>query len=115
MIYGNTIGRWAKASPDKEALFDEVYEQEHFPALLAVPGVVSGARFETEDLPIMLGGREQRLGDQGQPTYLAIYEIESPDVLLREAWNKAGEAGRWVIEVRPHTRNRSLMVRKKLA
>ena len=100
--------------PDKEALFNEVYEEEHFPALLSVPGVVSGVRLRTEDVPIMLGGREQRLGDQGQPKYLTIYEIESPDVLMSEAWNKAGEHGRWASEVRPFTRNRSLMVRKTI-
>ena len=29
MIYGNTIGRWAKASPDKEALFDAIEDRRY--------------------------------------------------------------------------------------
>ena len=27
MIYGNTIARWAQASPDKEALYDAIEER----------------------------------------------------------------------------------------
>jgi hypothetical protein len=30
--------------PDKEALFNEVYDKEHVPALLGVPGVIAVAR-----------------------------------------------------------------------
>ena len=31
--------------PDKEAVFNEVYDQDHVPMLLEVPGVISVARF----------------------------------------------------------------------
>ncbi len=53
---------------DKEALFNEVYDQEHIPNLLKVAGVRS--------------------------IYSAIYEIDGPHVLTSEAWAKAVEAGR---------------------
>ena len=40
------------------------------------------------------------------PTWHAIYEIESPEVMKSEAWAAAVERGRWPGEIRPHTRNR---------
>ena len=43
---------------------------------------------------------------------MAIYEIDSPDVLLSKEWAVAGEKGRWPGEVRPFTTNRHHIVRK---
>ena len=43
---------------------------------------------------------------------MAIYEIESPDVLLSKEWAAAAEKGRWPSEVRPFTSNRRHIVRK---
>jgi hypothetical protein len=42
----------------------------------------------------------------GNPFYTAIYELESPEVLVSDAWAQAVEAGRWPGEVRPFTSNR---------
>ncbi|MBI4736963.1 MAG: hypothetical protein HY766_13065, partial [candidate division NC10 bacterium] len=42
--------------PKKEALFNEVYDTEHVPLLLKVPGVISVARFKTEELTMIIGG-----------------------------------------------------------
>ena len=42
--------------PDKEALFDEVYDQEHVPNLLKVPGVISVTRLTLEPLTLGIGG-----------------------------------------------------------
>jgi hypothetical protein len=41
-------------APDREALFNEVYDREHVPLLLQVPGVVSVARFKREPLIMLL-------------------------------------------------------------
>jgi hypothetical protein len=43
---------------------------------------------------------------------VAIYEIDSPDVLLSKEWAAAAEKGRWPSEVRPFTSNRRHIVRK---
>ena len=32
--------------PDKEAAFNEVYDTEHIPTILKVPGVISATRYE---------------------------------------------------------------------
>jgi hypothetical protein len=47
-----------------------------------------------------------------EPQYVAIYEIDSPNVLLSKEWAEAVEKGRWPSEVRPFTSNRRHIVRK---
>jgi hypothetical protein len=92
--------------PTREALFNEVYDREHVPALLAVPGVVSVARFRTRPVTMIIGGERKTIVFENEPRYTALYEIEGPDVLTSEAWGKAVELGRWPGQVRPHTTNR---------
>jgi hypothetical protein len=99
-------------APEKEALFNEVYDKEHVPYLSQVPGVIAVTRFKTEPAAFVLAGEKRELKGEGQPTYMAMYELESPDVLLSKEWAAAGEKGRWVTEVRPHTTNRFHVVRK---
>jgi hypothetical protein len=90
--------------PDKESLFNEVYDTEHVPNLLKVPGVHSIARIEGVPFSIMLGGEEKKMEQTG-PRYSAVYEIDGPHVLMSPEWAKAVEEGRWP-SVRPFTRNR---------
>ena len=90
---------------DVEELFNEVYDQEHVPALMQVPGVVSVMRYQNRPFAMAMAGTERRIEPKGEPRYVAVYEIESPDVLLSAEWAKAVEAGRWPAEIRPHTSN----------
>ena len=99
-------------APDKEALFNEVYDTEHVPLLSKVPGVGAITRMKTEPAACNIGGERKVLDGAGAPTYVAIYEIDSPDVLLSKEWAAAGEQGRWPGEVRPYTSNRHHIVRK---
>ncbi len=99
-------------APEKEALFNDVYDREHVPNLLRVPGVRSVTRLRTEPASFSIGGQTKGLTGEGAPTYMAIYEIDSPDVLISAAWTEAAELGRWPTEVRPHTSNRHHIVRK---
>ena len=48
-------------APEKEDLFNEVYDEEHVPAVLKVPGVLAAARFKTEELTMMLGGERRTI------------------------------------------------------
>jgi hypothetical protein len=91
----------------QEALFHEVYETEHIPALLEVPGVRSVRRVRRdEQLLINLGGKTHVLSFPNEPRFTALYEIDSPDVVLGAGWAKAVDAGRWSSHVRPFTSNR---------
>jgi hypothetical protein len=101
-------------APDKEALFNEVYDREHIPLLLKVPGVVSVARFHLEPLTMIIGGERKTIAFPDEPRYSALYELESPDVLTSDAWAKAVDQGRWPGQVRPHTRNRRHTLRTRL-
>jgi len=92
--------------PAREALFHEVYDREHVPALLRVPGVRGAARFVAREGRLVVGGELRPLAVGDQPKYLALYELDHPDVLVSPAWAAAVEAGRWPAEVRPFTRNR---------
>ena len=97
--------------PDKEALFNEVYDTEHIPNILKVPGVRAAARMVGEPFTHRIGGVETKKQHEG-PRYTAIYELDSPQVLLSAEWAKQAEAGRWPAQVRPHTRNRHHMIYK---
>ena len=90
---------------DKEALFNEVYDTEHIPNLLKVPGVRSVTRMTGEPFAVSIGGAEKKVAHDG-PRYSAIYEIDDPHLLISPKWAKAVEAGRWPSQVRPFTNNR---------
>jgi hypothetical protein len=79
---------------DHEKLFNDIYDNEHVPALRAVPGVVKATR--------------HRNASATDPRYIAAYEIESPAVLQSPEWKVAAESGRWPADVRPHTMNRHI-------
>ena len=91
--------------PDKEALFNEVYDTEHIPNLLKVPGVHAATRIKGEAFELSIGGCTRTIVHEGA-RYIAVYEIDGPHVLVSPDWAKAGEAGRWPSQVRPYTRNR---------
>src|SRR5262249_54483999 len=101
--------------PDKEALFNEVYDKEHVPALLTVPGVIAVARFKSERVTMMIGGERKTIVIESEPAYNALYEVESPAVLVSDAWAKAVEEGRWAEHVRPYTTNRRHVMYRRIS
>jgi hypothetical protein len=92
--------------PAFEDVFNEVYDTDHIPHLLKVPGVRSVRRMKGVPFRFAIAGSEKEM-PTASPAYTAIFEIDSPDVLSSAAWAHAVEQGRWVTEVRPHTKNRS--------
>ena len=99
---------------EKEELFNEVYETEHIPALLSVPGVNSIFRTVSEPFSMIMGGVENKINLEEEPKYSAYYEIDSPEVLVTKEWAEAVEVGRWPAEIRPFTSNRRQVLRKIL-
>ena len=83
------------------AKFNELYDGEHVPNLLSVDGVVCGQRYELD-------------GDgDDQLRYLAIYELERPDIPQSEAWQKAATTP-GLMTVRPHITARRRGVFRKM-
>lgn len=102
--------------PAHEELFNEIYEREHVPHLLAVRGVRAIARFRREDtVAISIGGKVRDLRFASEPRYSALYEIDSPEVLRSDEWAVAVERGRWAAEVRPFTSNRRHVLLRRIS
>src|SRR5215813_15202072 len=91
---------------EKEALFNEVYDTEHVPLILSVPGVIAATRFRSQPVTMIMGGQRRTIALANEPRYQALYELESPEVLLSPAWAKVVDEGRWPDHVRPYTKNR---------
>jgi len=91
---------------DKEAIFNEVYDEEHIPLITKVPGVISATRVKLAPLRVTMGGETRTIDPQGAPRYAAIYELENPEVLVSAAFASAVDHGRWPTHVRPYTHNR---------
>jgi hypothetical protein len=98
--------------PDKDDLFNEVYDTEHVPELLKVPGVLAVHRTSLAPLRLAMGGEVKTIVAEGEPGYSAIYELESAEVLTSAAWAASIEKGRWPAQVRPYTRNRRHSLRR---
>lgn len=99
---------------DHEAVFNEVYDKEHVPSLLEVPGVIAVARFKRRELEMFIGGERRKIVIESEPTYTALYEVESPSVLVTPQWAAAVEKGRWPGQVRPYTKNRRHVMWEKI-
>ncbi len=88
-------------TPEAEPLFNEVYDTEHVPNLLQVPGVRSVTRMKGEPAHFAIAGAVRELPAPSR-IYTAIYEIDDPQVLQSREWTEAVQRGR----VPPHTSNR---------
>jgi len=84
----------------REALFNELYDSEHVPLLLKLPGCVNVARYRTETA--------------GEPRYLAAYEVERTDLPMSQTWNETSDVGRWKPEARPYTYNKRYIVSERI-
>ena len=72
---------------------DVWYDEEHLPALSAVPGTLAARRYRARD-------------DDPDRThqYVAVYHLASADVTRGDAWKKAVDTP-WSARVRPHFRD----------
>ena len=86
--------------PHREALFNELYDTEHLPLLLKLPGCVNAVRYRTSVA--------------GEPRYLCAYEVERADLPMSKAWNDTSDVGRWKPEVRPYTYNKRFIVSQRI-
>lgn len=86
---GGLLVNAMNVDPAHEAEFNDWYDNEHLPALQAVPGTICARRYK--DL-------------SGSHRYLALYHLESPEVTFSDAW-KSGAGTPWSAKMRPHFRD----------
>ena len=89
---------------EHEAAFNRIYDTEHVPEILKVPGVRGCSRYAVETT-----------NRDGMARYLALYEVDSPSVVNSPAWLAASEKGDWAPKIRPHTTNRSHTVMRRIS
>jgi hypothetical protein len=82
--------------PHREALFNDLYDHEHLPLLLKLPGCVNAVRYRTSE--------------PGEPRYLCAYEVDNTALPMSKQWNDTSDIGRWKPEVRPYTYNKRYIV-----
>jgi hypothetical protein len=81
-------------APEAEDDFNAWYDEEHIPALAAVPGTLCARRFRAT---------------QGPMRYVALYHLTAPEVVASAEWKKAVETP-WTARIRPHMRDRLRIV-----
>jgi hypothetical protein len=81
--------------PEFEADFNRIYDKQHIPEIMKVPGVLDVKRYVLEKPA------------PGVPKYAALYRVASADVPQGAAWVAASDTGDWKPRIRPHTFNRS--------
>ena len=72
--------------PEHEEDFNRWYDEEHVPERLGIPGFVRARRFRAIE---------------GSPRYLALYELEGPEVLATETyqyWTGEGQT-EWTAKI----------------
>src|SRR5262245_24984067 len=84
----------------REALFNELYDGEHLPLLLKLPGCVNAVRYRTTTA--------------GEPRYICAYEIQTAELATSKLWNDTSDIGRWKPEVRPYTSNKRFIVSERI-
>ena len=86
---GGLLMNAMNVAPEAEAEFNAWYNEEHIPALAAVPGCLCARRFKT---------------DGGTHRYIALYHLYAPEVQVATAWKKAVDTP-WTAKMRPHFRD----------
>ncbi len=85
--------------PAYEEEFHDWYDTEHLPNLSRVPGVVRARRYKLNSQASHLKG--------DPPVYMAVYELERPDVLATKEWDRAADTP-WTRRIRDHFRPPSI-------
>ena len=88
---------------EHEEAFNRIYDTEHIPNILGVPGCHGATRYRLESANV-----------DGVARYAAVYEIDAPETPQSAAWKAASDKGDWVTQIRPHTTNRSHLIFKKI-
>lgn len=89
-------------STEHDAKFNEIYDTDHLPCMVKIPGVRDAARFK------LLWS-----DNSDMQSYLAIYHIDDLELPRSDAWAKHAAMGRWPVEMRHLTTQRSNAVMRR--
>jgi hypothetical protein len=78
-----------------EAEFNRIYDEEHVPEFLKVPGIRNCWR-----------SRLEQSTKPDTPCYTAIFEVDAPEVITSPAALAARAYGEWKTKIAPYVTNR---------
>jgi len=81
---------------EHDAKFNEIYDTDHLPCMVGIPGVRDAARYKLE-----------WSDNDDMQTYLALYRLDDPELPRSETWAKHAAMGRWPVEIRHLATHRS--------
>jgi len=81
---------------EHEARFNEIYDTDHLPIMVSIPGVRDAARYKLQ------------WSDNGDmQAYLCMYHLDDPELPRSETWAQHSAKGQWPIEMRHLATGRS--------
>jgi len=82
---------WMDVPPQNEEEFNDWYNTDHVPERLVIPGFQSARRYVVQEgSPLEERGADPSLlAKEGRPKYLALYALDSVDVLQTEVYKMA--------------------------
>jgi hypothetical protein len=83
---------------DHENDFNDWYDKDHIPALVGVPGVYCARRY---------------VAVEGDPKYLAVYELRDGGATKSPEWDQARNYGR-TAQIRPYLKDLQAIVAKRI-
>ena len=83
-------------APEDEAEVNDIYDNDHIPIILRLPGVRDVIRF-----------RDAAPNEKGFLVYSAIYFLAREDLHLTPEWTALSDLGRWAPVIRPKVKSRA--------
>lgn len=82
--------------PKDEAEFNDIYDNDHVPNIMKLPGVTEVLRF-----------REAGPNAKGYLVYTAVYMMATENLHLTPEWTVLSDLGRWAPVIRPKVKSRT--------
>jgi hypothetical protein len=82
--------------PKDEAEFNDIYDNDHIPTILQLPGLVEVIRF-----------KDAKPNEKGFLVYSAIYFTTTENLHETPEWKKLSDTGRWMPVIRPKVKSRA--------
>jgi hypothetical protein len=82
--------------PADDAEFNDIYDHDHIPNIMKLPGVLEIVRF-----------RDAQPNERGWLVYSALYFFTTENLHETPAWKKLSDLGRWAPVIRPKVKSRA--------
>lgn len=83
-------------SPEDDAEFNDIYDNDHIPTIMQLPGVLEVIRF-----------RDAAKNERGYLVYSALYLMDRENLHETAEWKKLSDLGRWMPVIRPKVKSRA--------